>query len=186
MTEHLLHQLDHPLIHRVCPPETATRFLRLWDQREQFARCLDRLPRTLCHHDLNPSNLFALEEQTVVIDWAYAGVGGIAEDIVGLVVPNPLAEMGADHARTLDEIAFEGYLNGLRDVGWHGEADLVRLGYAGAAALYGNFCRLYWATLLLDETNHAQIEENRVHSLAEILDGWAGLWRYVLDLADEA
>jgi hypothetical protein len=35
----------------------------------------------------------------------------------------------------LDAIIFAGYLDGLRDAGWQGDARLVRFGYAATAAL---------------------------------------------------
>ena len=39
----------------------------------------------------------------------------------------------ADHI-SLDAIIFAGYLDGLRDAGWHGDARLARFGYAATAA----------------------------------------------------
>ena len=38
-------------------------------------------------------------------------------------------------ARKLDQMVFDGYVEGLAEAGWHGDPRLVRLGYAASSAL---------------------------------------------------
>ena len=81
--------LDHPLASRMYPADIATGISRLWADRGIFISALDRLPQTFCHRDAWSRNLFVCRdgdgcEQTVAIDWAFAGLGAIGEEIVAL------------------------------------------------------------------------------------------------------
>lgn len=100
---------------------------------------LDRLPQTLCHHDLHPANVLG-EDACVVIDWAYCGIGAVGAD-VGVLVADGIADgaVAADEAEATAEAAHEGYLAGLRDGGWHGRGDDVRF-----ASMRGTAVRLSW------------------------------------------
>ena len=71
---------------RVYPPDLIDSLLRMWAQRKQFLDALDRLPETLCHFDAFRRNLFARRTpdglgRTVVIDWAFVGIGAVGQDI---------------------------------------------------------------------------------------------------------
>lgn len=43
-------------------------------------------PQVFCHLDMHPVNLFDVDGDTVLIDWAFCGVGGLGEDLGTLVV----------------------------------------------------------------------------------------------------
>ena len=77
--------------------------------------------------------------ETVVLDWAYLSIGAIGEDLVSLIVASvAFYEIGLEYAHELEVQVLEGYLEGLREAGWHGDAEIVRQGYAAAGALrYG-------------------------------------------------
>jgi hypothetical protein len=70
----------------------------------------------------------------------------------------------------LEEIAFDGYLKGLRDVGWQGDPQQVRLGYTAASVryLYPEIGR--WLALILDESLHAGAEQMFGRPLGQIFD----------------
>jgi hypothetical protein len=132
---------QHPLFEGLLPGDSVERILRLWAARERFLAVLDRLPRSLCHHDAFRRNLIAWRgqdgrEQTVALDWAMAGTGVIGEEITQLFAAS-LRFVAVDLARIpdLDAIIFAGYLDGLRDAGWQGDNRLARFGYAATAAL---------------------------------------------------
>ncbi|MFQ5614419.1 MAG: phosphotransferase, partial [Anaerolineae bacterium] len=133
--------LDHPLVRRLYPPDVAGGLFRLWAERETFLEALDRLPQTFCHRDAFRRNLFARRgpdgrEQTVAIDWVFAGAGAVGAEMVALVVATlGFREVEFDRAQELEIIVFEGYLAGLDAAGWGGDPRLVRFGYAAAAAL---------------------------------------------------
>ena len=106
------------------------------DDQPLFLDCLDRLPRTVCHYDLHPANLFADGEgSTVAIDWAFVGLGAIGED-AGNLVPDSVLDFHVDPSQidALYELAAGSYHRGLRDAGWNGPTSTVRLAMAAAIA----------------------------------------------------
>jgi hypothetical protein len=123
----------------------------------------------------------------VAVDWAFVGVGPIGEDLAPLVAVRAPAEMGLIEAPQLEKAVFEGYVHGLRETGWEGDARLVRLGYAASVALrYG--CLTAGVILLhaLDPVTRAVMEERRTQPIDEILEQEVKLFTYALDLANEA
>jgi Phosphotransferase enzyme family len=133
--------LSHPVLASVLPEDTSERVLGLWGEREQLLTMLERLPRTVCHGDAVRQNLLSrggpdAGKQTVAIDWARAGIDAIGAEIATLfgVSPRFFAVENAQIAE-LEAIIFTGYLEGLRDTGWQGDASLARFGYTAIAAL---------------------------------------------------
>lgn len=132
---------QHPVFEGLLPADGVERSLELWAERRRLLAALDRLPRSLCHHDAFRLNLIARRsregrEQTVAIDWATAGVGVIGEEIVGLFADSlRFVAVDIDKIAELGGLIFAGYLDGLRDAGWRDDSRLARLGYAATAAL---------------------------------------------------
>ncbi len=181
----------HPYVLRQWPGDVADRTLRLFAERRTLLDALDRLPRTFCHKDAFRRNLLARlredgQEETVAVDWAFVGIGVLGEELAPMVAASAqFFEVEPEHLRELDGTVFDGYLAGLRDAGWTGDARLPRFGYSAASALrYG----LDAAGLLVagDEGFRAVWERGTEHLFEEILDRRAELQRYLLDLADEA
>jgi len=86
----------------------------------------------------------------------------------------------------LEGIAFEGYLEGLRDAGWRGDPRQVRLGYTAASLRY-RFAELWKALAIIpDESQHPWAEQVFGCSIEEIQDHWAQVWCLVDSLSDEA
>jgi hypothetical protein len=190
--------LEHPLMRR-CYPARAHHTFRLWTEREMFLAALDSLPQTLCHLDVFRRNLFARRsadgaddkhpcDQTVVVDWAFVGIGAVGEEIAPLVGASFLFfEVELGQAQELDEIVFEGYLHGLRDAGWRGDPRAVRLGYTAASALRYPIGGLgEGLRSVLDESLHVGLEQTLGRSIEEIMDHLAELGRFSRGLADEA
>lgn len=112
--------------------------IRLHEEREWFFSLMERLPRTLCHLDVWPNNLFAKEDGTfTLVDWSFVGEGVLGEDI-GNLVPDSVFDLFvlADALPELDEAVFRGYVSGLREAGWEGDVRLVRLGMCASAVKY--------------------------------------------------
>lgn len=133
--------LEHPLVRRLLPDQSANKVLRLWEERETFLEVLERLPQTLCHFDAFRRNLFIRNDpngqpQTVAIDWAFAGIAPIGAELVSLVwVSQVFGETGPKQAHGLDQHIFENYVVGLRAAGWSGDPRLPRLGFTAAVGL---------------------------------------------------
>jgi hypothetical protein len=173
---------------------SVERTRRLWRARQPLLDALDGLPRCLCHHDAFRRNLIASHsadgrDQTVAIDWAGIGIGVVGEELATLVsISLQFLNVEASEARSLDANAFEGYLLGLRDVGWSGDERQVRFGFAASASLYvGLGATGGWLAWLLSDERHVAMTERVIgHPLDRILDQWARLQEYGLDLGEEA
>jgi hypothetical protein len=153
---------------------------------------IDRLPRTFCHHDAFRRNLMARvaddgHEQTAAIDWAYTGIGAVGEEIGTLVsVGIQFMEVDVAQAVDLDEVVFEGYLAGLHDAGWRGDPRLVRLGFAATSALFMGIGGAGGCLQFILADDGKMIENVVGYPIDQILDQWAIMQNYLLDLGDEA
>jgi len=185
--------LEHPLVCHWLPGDASDRLFRLWKERDLFLDALDRLPQTLCHLDLFRRNLFARkttdsnEYQTVAVDWAYTGRGAIGEEIVPLVLASfALFEVDQTQIQALEDIVYEGYLEGLRDAGWRGDPRQVRLGYTAASLRYrlGELERVM--SLILDESQHFFVAQAFGCPIEEIEDHFAQVGSLIDSLTDEA
>lgn len=181
-----------PLVRRLYPPPVVAEIERLWTERETFLAALDRLPRTLCHHDAFRRNLLHRTgpdgEELVAIDWAYAGLGAVGEELGQLVVASlyffEAAGVGPDD---LAAACFAGYLAGLREAGWAGDEPSARLGFAAAAALRHSVGLLRVIVPLVAEPARRPVAEARFgRPLDEVVAAWAGLWPFQFGLAEEA
>lgn len=182
---------DQPQVQRTCPRALEERLSKLWGERHGLLDALDRLPQTLCHLDVWRPNLLSRTglggEQTVVLDWSYVGFGAIGQDI-GNLVPDSLGnfDVGVDQARAMDKVVFAGYLQGMREKGWTGDARQARLGYAASAALGWGLGTPWWLVWPQDKDRQAQLERQWGRPLEELLAQRATLTGFVLDLAQEA
>lgn len=184
---------DHLVVRRWFTGNSLERTMNLWSKREQLLQQLDRLPRSLCHHDAFRRNLLTKPglnggEQTVGIDWQIVGTGAIGEEIAPLVaVSLQFFEVDMEQAATLEATVFEGYVAGLRDTGWSGDTRLARFGFGASAALFvGVGGAGLWLSGMLIDDNAAAMEKVLGQPLDVILERFAALQRYLLDLGDEA
>jgi hypothetical protein len=189
----LSHALEHPLVRRAYPGKTSDRVERLWAQHNVLLAALQRLPQVFCHLDAFRRNLFVRRDgqgqhQTVAIDWAFAGIGALAEELVSFVLsPVIFFEIEPAQLPVLEELAITHYTHGLRAVGWAGDARLVRLGYTSAAALrFGLGFLPVILSVALDDRQHPSIEQAIGHRMDEIMGRVAIVVDRALDYADEA
>jgi hypothetical protein len=190
--ETLRNSMARPWARRWLPDEDRDAFFHLWAERALYLDVLDRLPQTICHFDIFRLNLFARKiadggDQTVVIDWAFVGRGPIGADLNPLVwMSIALAGVELGKAQELEEIVFEGYLEGLRDAGWQGDPRQVRLGYLAASIRYMFPEVGRWVALILDESLHAEAEQTFGAPIDYIFDFGVVLRRGLIRTLDEA
>jgi hypothetical protein len=184
--------LEQPLLHSLFPRSMTEKVLQLWESYDSLFKTLDVLPRTFCHLDAYRPNLFIRQDakglsQTVAIDWVFAGIAGVGEEIANLLTASLIwFEYDATEAKRLDDTIFNDYLHGLRDSGWKGDSQLVRLGYTAACALRWGLVGLWWLQDLADPIEQAGLEEHWNRPLAELVSQWTQTTSYILDLAEEA
>jgi hypothetical protein len=184
--------LDHPMNRRSLPKHLSEKALRLWAEKEIFLTVLEGLPHTICHYDAFRRNLFTRSKedgrnQTVAIDWALVGPGPVGAEIVDLVWVT-LVFMGVEvsQARDLTGVVFEGYLDGLRDLGWKGDPRQVRFAFTAATALRRLGTLGYSVDFFIDENLYPALQQMSGHSVEEVADLFAEAGAFIEALADEA
>jgi hypothetical protein len=142
---------------------------------------LDAFRRNLFSRRDRQNNL-----QTVMIDWAFAGSAAAGEEIAPLVASSlNFLEFDSSQAKALDQVVFEGYLEGLRDTGWRGDPRAVRSTYAVASILRYSLGVSGVAFMIADESERGLLEQIFGHPLEELLEVWANTNRFLFHLTDD-
>jgi hypothetical protein len=129
---------QHPVVRETFPAGLREGVRLVHASRERLYQISEALPRTLCHLDFWPQNLFRRPDgQIVLIDWASAGLGAVGED-AGNLVPDAVLDhfVPAAELPALEQAVYEGYLAGLRAAGWREDPRLVRLGMWSSSVKY--------------------------------------------------
>jgi hypothetical protein len=165
---------------------------RLWAERGRFYRTLESLPQTFSHFDSQRRNLFIrqgnnAQDELVLIDWALCGIGPLGAELYGLVsMSATLLDWPPNEVAQLDTAVFVHYLRGLREAGWRGNTDNVRLGYtAWVATWFGVVLPNAFALWCTPEFRQTALQ---AFGLAEeeLYLQWLPVLSYALDCADEA
>jgi len=183
--------LSMPQVRHHFASHTVATITQLLDDQRTFIAWLARLPETLCHHDAALANLFAVSGpdglvETVAVDWEKIGPGPIGAEIATLTF-GTLRRCEFDGARAdeLDAAVFDGYVAGLREAGWQGPIELVRLGYTAAIALR-------WTVLagilhmLVHGAGPVRTSQGALVASEVVLMQRVRLVEFLLDRADEA
>lgn len=137
----LARESGHPLVRQVYPPHVTETFLRLWATRDRLFSRLDRLPLTFCHLDVFHRNIHMRANaggphDIFLVDWAFSGIARLGEELATFVLANAFfMETPVEELDDLQDAVLEGYIDGLRDTGWNGNAQQVRDAYMIAMAL---------------------------------------------------
>ena len=168
------------------------RLQRCWRERGSFLATLDRLPRTLCHGDAFPANIFLTRtatehESLVAVDWSEVGIGPVGEEIATLVLISSPFDTYSFPPDELDGPVFAAYVRGLNDAGWQGDERLVRLGYVGAATTRKALLDPAIFFLQIAGGSLTSAGERRgMASVKRLLEHEATAFSFALDRADEA
>ena len=184
--------LAQPWVARFFPNEIYEWMQRVWSEHNTCLDFIERQPQTLSHLDVFRRNAFARlnpqgDLQTVLIDWAFVGSAAPGEEIASLVAGSVnFLEFDSAQVHALDQIVFEGYLEGLRFAGWQGDPRLVRFAYAVGSVLKFSVGVYGVAFMVADENQQPILEQMFGHPVEELVDVWASTLRFLTKLADEA
>jgi len=187
--ELLKRSLEKPWVRYAYPEDKLQEMLWAWEEREVFYQVLENLPQVFCHRDVFGRNLMDRQGETVLIDWAYAGIGAVGEELTPLVQATYLwQELDEGSFWGLEEGVLSGYLEGLHEVGWQGDAALVRLGYAASSALRYTIGTIRFGFhRLLDESISPDSPDELSKGMREMYDFWTEtMRRHIFPLAREA
>lgn len=184
---------EHPVVREAFPPQLAGRLLRLWQEREVFLSVLERMPQVLSHLDAFRGNLFGRGlpdggEETVAIDWTFMGIAPLGEELAPLIVGSVLTNhVSIEDLPGLEEMALDGYCQGLREAGWDGQPDLVWASYAACAMLrYGLVTSFGLVMAAHNEDMHALMTQGQAASFEAQAYHSAALTLHLIDGLDRA
>jgi hypothetical protein len=172
------------------PPGALDAYGRLWARRHAIYDELARLPQTFCHLDAFSRNIFIRErvgepDDTVLIDWSFAGIGAIGEELVPLVGASiGFLDAPVSDIAEMSESALTGYIAGLRDAGWDADAAAVRWVFqVGMGLRYGLGVTQFVLLGLVDPDSIPTIEKNFGHPFGDIMATLCALNAWVVDSA---
>ena len=176
---------DNPELRRWWPPRVVAAILRLWEERDTFYEALERLPQTFCHGDAIRRNLLAGADETVAVDWEFAGHYAVGEEVgQTLSVASAFYDVEPADLPAMDEALFANYLDGLREAGWRGNSTQVRFAYAAHAALRNLFNTV--GAFVPDDRRGTAALEKYGRTWEELAERRAAIRPFLLDRADEA
>jgi hypothetical protein len=189
----LLNGIDHPRVRTVYPTDVVDVFGKLWASRAALLTRLDRLPACFVHRDAFSRNLFLPAEaanavETIAIDWEFAGIGFVGEDLAALVAASAIfMDVAPEDIARLERTALAAYLGGLRAAGWDGDPADVHDAYALSAALrFGvGMTRMVVPFLMSDERMARWVAQERTTE-TETVRQYAAINRWLVDLAASA
>lgn len=183
---------QHPLVRRAYPVPVGEQILTLLHESISLVDAVEHLPQVLCHLDFYSRNLLSRrtpggDEQTVALDWAFAGIGGIGEDAGQLTATSAgFGDVPPEQFPELDRHVFAGYLAGLREAGWQGDWRLARLGYCAHAAARWLPHAIMPIAVALDESKHVRWEEFYRRPIGDAVEHMGHFIRFMISLAGEA
>ena len=182
---------DDPRVRPGWPGDLAGRAHQVWVEREQFFAVLDRVPQVLSHGDADRRNLLGRvangATETVAIDWEFLGPQAVGTDAATLVAQSVLwaRDREPHDLPALSRLCYQGYLTGLREMGWTGDERLVQLGYAAALSLRFIALAGSMVVALAGEDDRPRLEAGYGMTLEAILDRHAAMQPFLLDVADD-
>lgn len=183
---------EFPLNQKHIAGDIRARYEKLWAEREEFYNVSEVLPQTFSHFDSQRRNLFIRkgrneQDELVLVDWAQCGLGPLGAELNWLIAGSiALFEWPASKLPELDSIAFTGYLHGLVEAGWSGDADIVRLGYVAWVTMWWGIVFPNITALWCTPEFHPFAYQQFGSAEEELFLQWLPLFNYALDCADEA
>jgi len=182
----------HPLNQKHISQDVRNRYDRLWNEREKFYEVLESLPQVFSHFDCQRRNLGIHRDpgqgkELIILDWAQCGIGAKGTELNWLVgMSSALLEWPPADLPKLDEIAFQSYIQGMREGGWTGDVNIVRLGYITMLAVFMGCVFPGFTAWWCSSENRESALQIVGFAEEELFLRVLPLLNYALDCADEA
>ena len=124
-----------PLHQKYISKQERARWDRLWSEREDFFAVIEAQPQVFSHFDAMRRNMLISTDKNdknelVLIDWSMCGTGPLGADLSGVNNQSMIfLEWSPANWKQLEDATFAGYIQGLRQIGWQGDVQLVRLNF---------------------------------------------------------
>jgi hypothetical protein len=183
---------DNPFVHTAFSEPVRRNVERLRAEAGRFLTVVNQLPQLFSHFDFQRRNLFIRAradgtDEVVAVDWAMVGIGPLGGDLVSLIgVSALLFEVEPEKVAELEGVSFDAYRAGLRDAGWAGDPDLIRLGYTAWLAVWIGATAPTLTAFWTAEGIRDLAKRHFGCGPEAIAASWATLCEFALDRADEA
>jgi hypothetical protein len=181
---------ESPVVQGAFTETLRSQVKHIWAEKHHLLDILDRLPQVFCHNDFHRRNLMIRKEakggeELVALDWALCGPGAIGSELAQLIGAST-ASFDADLARfdELEATVLQNYLAELRNSGWYGDPQIVRLAYLLSVALWPGSTLPGWVAYISEGTVDTVAMYG--HSADEVMAGWVTLCELLMERADEA
>ncbi len=165
---------------------------QLFRDCDDLLRVAETTMRGISHRDCHPKNLFPMngssgQSYTIGVDWVQVGYANYGVDVGHLLSsPTQHLELTIEDAAELAEPVLDAYVAGLRDSGWTGDADGVRVTYLARMALTP-IRNLGLTTLNIEnERFRQQMEKAFEIPPVEMISQWGRHIPFFLECRDEA
>ena len=180
----------HPMTRQLSKNGFGERIRRLREKRGVIIDALLRLPLTFSHGDFCYPNLFSRvlqdgRDQTVLVDWQYAGYRQIGSDLGPFVsdcTMHPRFRKAAEPREFL-ELIVDGFQSGLKESGWPGDLRITRFCILARLAAIAGSHRL--AALWHKVLQHSVTKKNRAQLEADT-EQFIRDYEFFLDSGEEA
>ena len=183
-----------PLHQKYVSKEDRSRWDRLWSEREDFFAVIEAQPQVFSHFDAMRRNMLISKDKNdknelVLIDWSMCGIGPLGADLSALINQSMLfLEWSPANWEQLENATFDGYIQGLRQIGWQGDVRAVRLTFLIWNAIFlGAKLPNVHTWLSSDESGHLEFAQ-KIMGVAgeELYVTLLPLMKHSWDCADEA
>lgn len=165
----------------------------LWTKLDILKDAIAKLPKCFCHHDAFKRNMMFInkpdgDQELVLIDWAFAGYGVLGEELSAMVGATlTFKEVDTSDAHRFSELVFENYMIGLRDSGWTGDDNDIRIGFAATTAMMFGLGALGAFYSVLQQNDYEKIFTQAIGvDVNNFFDNLSEIHPLFLDLGDEA
>lgn len=183
---------SHPLVQRAAPSDVLPGLFQQWKELDALLGLAEATPKGVCHVDCHTKNLFPMHDlqhgdHTVAVDWAKVGIDCYGMDVAHMVSSAmKWLELSPNQAEPLVDQVFDAYITGLREAGWSGSEEQIRLTYLTRFGYEAARDVSILMNVITNPQSMATVVKLWEMPIEEICDRWAEVHRFFLRCHVEA